>query len=249
MAVAYDAAERSVQLYVDGAPVERHSLRTAVPARLQEISLGAPTAESAAAWPTTMRLCGAPERDSQWVHAAVVARDNLPSDERADGALRLCTHKVERRTEDWILLPVGDGTYHIALSSASRCELLGSFLCAFEASGQDRRDESSTWVTLAQHDEQHQQCCWRVVPSGGVNQYHIQLAGPRGAALPSDAWLHAAEGGDCDRRDDESSYLCVHDSERSVWQLNPCLPWQSALPDNQHGSHSPLQGQLPFPEL
>merc|ERR1712146_603606 len=84
--------------------------------------------------------------------------------------------------------------------------------------------------------------------SGGVNQYHIQLAGPRGAALPSGAWLHAAEGRDGDRRDDESSYLCVHDSERSVWQLNPCLPWQSALPDNQHGSHSPLQGQLPFPQ-
>jgi len=251
VAVLYDAVQRFVKLYVDGQPTEHHSLTTAVPLRLSEITVGAPSEQRGPAWSTTMQLrtpCRKEAQKLSWVHAAVPARDNLESDCRADEALRVCVHEVERRMEEWCFIPCADGTYLISLSAASRCEAFGvsaAYLCAIEESSNDHRDKTSTWVTVNSKREPSQ---WIVTPVGRPYEYHIQLAGPRGDSLPSGAFLHAFESSEGDKRDEESTYLCVEDGQRSVWRLNPSSPLQSGLADNQFGSHSPLVGQLPFPQ-
>lgn len=186
-----------------------------------------------------------------WVHAAIPARDALERDCRADEDLRVCVHEVERRMEEWRFIPCADGTYLISLSAASRCEAFGvttAYLCATEESSDDHRDKASTWVTVSSKREPSR---WIVTPVGHpyrLHEYHIQLAGPRGDSLPSGAFLHAFESSEGDKRDGDSTYLCVEDGRRSVWRLNPSAPLQSGLANNQFGSHSPLVGQLPFPQ-
>ena len=57
---------------------------------------------------------------------------------------------------------------------------------------------------------------------------HLQLVGPRGKELPEGGYLHAFQDSKEDKRDPWSTYLCVHDTKKSVFSIK-------AFPGSQDG--------------
>ena len=58
-----------------------------------------------------------------------------------------------------------------------------------------------------------------VVSEGEEETYHLQLVGPRGKDLPEGGYLHAFHDSKEDKRDSTSTFLCVHDTKKSVFSI------------------------------
>ena len=50
--------------------------------------------------------------------------------------------------------------------------------------------------------------------------YHLQLVGPRGKDLAEGSYLYAYQDYKEDKRDSWSTFLCVHDTKRTVFSIN-----------------------------
>ena len=96
----------------------------------------------------------------------------------------------------------------------------GPYLHAWQCNRGDNRDKGSTRVCVHDHlfGEKSE---WRLLDIGN-GKYHIQLVSPRKGGSRPGPYLHAWECIPGDKRDDGSTFVCVHDNlygDKSEWRL------------------------------
>ena len=60
--------------------------------------------------------------------------------------------------------------------------------------------------------------------------YHLQLVGPRGKDLPEGSYLYSFHDTKKDKRDNSSTFLCVHDTKKSVFSIKAFPGAQDGYP-------------------